>query len=271
MKSSNSFKGKTALVTGGAAGIGRGICEALCARGAIVYAADINKQGLQQLLDQSPGGSNMHIIELDVSRQQDFQQAIDTVLAQHGSLDIVINNAGIVVGGDFNDTEMADNENIININLWSVIYGTKLGYAQMRKQGHGHIVNVSSSAGMMPVPNSTLYCAIKHAVIGLSHSLREEAELYGIKVSAVLPGMVKSDLWDNAVNVKDYNYKATMEKTGIKPIPAAQAADEILQGIAANDRSIIFPRLNKVILRLYQLMPATMTKLAVKPLAKSKS
>jgi short-subunit dehydrogenase len=121
---------------------------------------------------------------------------------------------------------------------------------------------------MMPVPNQSMYSAIKHAVIGLSHSLREEAALHGVKVSAVLPGLVQSDLWDNAVNIKDYNLKKNMESTGLKPISPYVAAEAILQGVSANDRSIIFPRSNKIIVRLYQLFPGLMTKLAVKPLAK---
>jgi short-subunit dehydrogenase len=203
-----------------------------------------------------------------VSQARDFQNAIDKVLADHGRLDILINNAGIAVAGAFKDMPTEAMERIININLWSVLYGTRLAYAQMLKQGYGHIVNVSSSAGMMPVPNQSLYSAIKHAVIGLSHSLREEAALHGVKVSAVLPGLVQSDLWDKAINIKDYNLKQNMESTGLKPVSAHEAAEAILQGISANDRSIIFPRINRIILRLYQLFPGLMTKLAVRPLAK---
>ena len=149
-----------------------------------------------------------------------------------------------------------------------MIYGARLACSQMVKQGYGHIVNVSSFGVVMPVPNQAKYSAIKHAVIGLSHSLCEEAEYYGVKVFTVLPGMVQSDLWDSAVNVEDYNMKKNMEDTGLKPIAASDAAVAILQGIEANDRSIAFPWINRFNLRLYQLLPATMTKLAVKSLAR---
>lgn len=267
MKKASEFQNKTVLVTGGAAGIGRAVCEALCVSGAIVYAADINKEGLRRLVDSTHEG-NISTIEMDVSQRQDFNNAINRIVHEHGRLDMLINNAGIVLGGDFGETSIESIERIININLWSVIYGTKLAYAQMRKQGHGHIANVSSSAGMMPVPNSTVYCAIKHAIVGLSHSLREEAALHGIKVSTILPGMVQSDLWVNAENVDGYDYQKTMENTGIKPISAEQAAIAILKGLSTNQRSIIFPRLNKIIVRAYQLMPRLITRLAVKPLAK---
>jgi len=265
MKSFPSFSGKTAIVTGGAAGIGRGIVEVLAAQGAHVYAADVNEEGLKSVAQAS---ENIVPVKLNVTQQQDFQQAIDQVLADHGRLDILINNAGIGLAGDFNATSMEDLEKITNINYWSVIYGTKLAYAQMIEQGHGHIINVSSSGGAMPVPNQAMYSAIKHAVLGLSHSLREEAVHYGVKVSAILPGMVASDMWDSAVNVKGYSLKKSMQDTGLKAVTPHQAAEAILAGIEANDRSIIFPRLNKIILCLYRLMPGLMTKLAVSPLGK---
>lgn len=266
MSKTTGFDGQTVLVTGAAAGIGRGVAETLAERGAIVYAADVNEKGLQVLAKSFKG--SITPVRLDVSQEQNFQRAIDQVVAEHGQLDIIINNAGVALAGDFNDTSMADIEKIVSINLWSVIYGTKLAYAQMIEQGHGHIVNVSSSGGAMPVPNQAMYSAIKHAVLGLSHSLREEAEQYGVKVSVVLPGMVESDLWDTAVNVKDYNMKKNMESTGLKPITAYQAAEAILDGIQANDRSIIFPGINRFILALYRHFPGLVTKLAVKSLAK---
>lgn len=260
----SEFNNKTVIVTGAAAGIGRGITAALINAGAIVYAADIDKTGLDALGQSIPG---VVPVILDVSQMEDFQRVIDQVLSDHQRLDMIINNAGIGLAGDFNDTSMADIEKITNINYWSVIYGTKLAYTQMVKQGFGHIVNVSSSGGAMPVPNQAMYSGLKHAVLGFSHSLREEAENYGVKVSAVLPGMVKSDMWESAVNVKDYNLKESMEKTGLKPVSADDAAKAILEGISANQRSIIFPAINRVVLWLYRMMPNIMTRLAVKPLA----
>jgi short-subunit dehydrogenase len=268
MKDMSQFENKTVIVTGGAAGIGRAVVEALAARGAHVYAADINEAGLKAVADSN---STVTPVQLNVSQQQEFQQVIDRVLADYGHLDIMINNAGIGLAGDFNSTSMADLEKLTNINYWSVIYGTKLAYAQMVKQGHGHIVNVSSSGGAMPVPNQSMYSGIKHAVLGLSHSLREEAKHYGVKVSAVLPGMVQSDMWDSAVNVKDYSLKESMENTGLKPISANDAAEAILEGISGNKRSIIFPRTNRVVLCLYRLMPNLMTRLFVSPLGKPAS
>lgn len=263
----NKVKNKTVIVTGGASGIGRGLCEELSERGAIVYAADVNTAGLRSLCESHTA---IQSITLDVSKQGDFQAAIQQVVDKHGRLDILINNAGIALAGAFLDTDISTLEKITNINLWGVLYGSKLAYTQMVRQGYGHIVNVSSSGGLMPVPNQTMYSAIKHAVTGFSHSLREEAALHNVNVSAVFPGMVASDLWDTAINVKDYNMKKSMESTGLKPISPRQAAEAIIKGIEANHRSIIFPAINRLIVRLYQLMPSLMTKIVVAPLAESK-
>ena len=268
MSTTERFKDKTVLITGGAAGIGRGVCKAFAAAGARVYAADINENGLEDLVSQATAEQSITAIKLDVSIRGDFQHAIDQILTDHGQLDILVNNAGIVVAGAFSETSEADIEKIVNINLWSVLYGSQLAYAQMIKQGSGNIVNVSSSGGLMPVPNQTMYSAIKHAVVGFSHSLREEAALHGVKVNTVMPGMVQSDLWDSAINVKDYNMRKNMESTGLKSISEEDAAAAILQGIEDNDRSIIFPFINRTIVRLYRWFPKLITHFAVAPLAR---
>jgi short-subunit dehydrogenase len=121
---------------------------------------------------------------------------------------------------------------------------------------------------MMPVPLSTAYSATKHAVVGLSHSLRSEAALYGVKVSVVLPGMVTSELWDNAINTGDYDYKKEMESTGLAQITARDAAVAILKGVSDNQEDIIFPFTNKMIVKLYRTFPELMTGVVTGPLLK---
>lgn len=258
------FSGKTVIVTGGASGIGLGLCEVLDGRGAIVYAADTNAQRLDEIAD---GPGNIRPLALDVSKEDNFLQAIQHVVREHGKLDILVNNAGIALAGDFSETPVSDIEKIVAVNFWSVIHGTRMAYAQMIEQGYGHIVNVSSSGGAMPVPKQAMYSGIKHGVLGFSHSLREEAVHHGVKVSTVLPGMVQSDLWENAVNIKSYDMKRSMESTGLKPITQREAGEAIADGIAANHRSIIFPRINRIILALYRFFPNLMTRLVVTPLA----
>jgi len=263
------FQDKTVLITGAASGIGCALAKSLCEAGAKVYAGDINQDGLNTLVDKAKGTHCVVAVQLNVSLEGDFSRAIKQIVDEHGHLDIIVNNAGIVLRGDFNDTSMEQLRKITDINFWGVVYGTKLAYTQMRKQGFGQIVNVSSSAGIMPVPNSTMYSALKHAVIGLSHSLREEAALHGIQVNVILPGMVQSNIWNEAINVEDYDYKKNMENTGLKPISADAAARAIMQGMDTNQRSIIFPFINRLVIRLYRWFPSLINKVAVAPLAKN--
>jgi short-subunit dehydrogenase len=113
-----------------------------------------------------------------------------------------------------------------------------------------------------------MYSMIKHGVLGLSLSIREEAVHYGVKVSAVLPGMVKSELWDTAVSVKGYDLRKKMESTGMKPITPRQAAEAILKGIKNNDRTIIFPASVKFVLWAYRWFPRLTTKAVISSLGK---
>ena len=259
-----SVKDKVVIVTGAASGLGEADARMLAAEAATVIMTDINTDAGERIAKEI----GATFFEQDVSSESRWADLMHWVEKDFGRLDGLVNNAGIVVAGAFSETSEADIEKIVNINLWSVLYGSQLAYAQMIKQGSGNIVNVSSSGGLMPVPNQTMYSAIKHAVVGFSHSLREEAALHGVKVNTVMPGMVQSDLWDSAINVKDYNMRKNMESTGLKPISAEDAAAAILQGIEDNDRSIIFPFINRTIVRLYRWFPKLITRFAVAPLAK---
>lgn len=266
---STAFNGQSVLITGAAAGMGRALCLALCRAGAHVYAGDIQQEKLQTLAESAAGAGSIDTLLLDVTDPAQFAAAFERIVQERDSLDMVINNAGIVVGGDFRETSMAEIEKITSINYWGVMYGTKQAYDIMAAQGSGHIVNVASPAGAMPVPLSTAYSATKHAVVGLSHSLRAEAALYGVKVSVVLPGMVKSELWENAINTGDYDYKKEMENTPVAQITSEQAALEILQGINRNQEDIVFPFVNRMIVKLYRMFPGAMTGVVTTPLLKS--
>ncbi len=266
MGSTSIFEGKSVLVTGAAAGIGRALALKFCEQGARVYAADIQMDKLQTLANTVTGDGSITTLSLNVTDPAQFTSAFERIRQDCGTLDYVINNAGIVVGGDFRDTSMMEIEKITQVNYWGAMHGTKQAYDIMTRQGSGHIVNVASPAGVMPVPLSTAYCATKHAVVGLSHALRAEGALYGVKVSVVLPGMVKSELWENAINTGDYDYKDEMESGGIPQITSEEAAIAILQGIERNRQDIVFPLLNRLIVRLYQLFPGLMTRVVTKPL-----
>jgi NAD(P)-dependent dehydrogenase (short-subunit alcohol dehydrogenase family) len=255
------FTGKIAVVTGAASGIGRGTCEALCAAGACVYAADVEELGLGTLVRAAAGEGEIRSVVLDVTNEDDFARLVREVTEEHGQLDLMVNNAGIGVVGDFLEIELDDIRKTVDVNLWGVIYGTKAAYTVMRTQGHGHIVNVASPAGVMPVPMQTTYAMTKHAVVGLSRSLRLEAAVYGVSVSAVLPGLVRSAFFTSAKVVGEYDYQREMESLPIHAISARRAGEHILAGIRANRELIVFPTLYRLILFLFRHFPTVMTPL----------
>ncbi len=260
----SGFAGKVALVTGAASGIGRGICEVLCEQGAIVYAADIRDEALQALVEAAGDPGRIRGATLDVTKEEDFSRVIGDVIEQHGRLDLMFNNAGIGVVGDFRRIELDDIRHSVDVNLWGVVHGTRAAYPVMVAQGHGHIVNVASSAGVMPVPMQTTYAMTKHAVVGLSRSLRAEAAVYGVNVSAVLPGLVRTGFFDSATVVGDYDYKREMEELPIRALAPRRAGELVLAGVRANRELIVFPSSNRLILWLFRHFPGLMTPLLAK-------
>ena len=261
--------GKVAVVTGAASGIGRGLCEALCDEGAIVYAIDIREQKLRQLEREATGIGSLRPVLMDVTNPSDFARTLSRVLDEQGRLDLVVNNAGIGVVGDFRRIELSDVRRLVDVNLWGVVFGTKAAYDIMTRQGYGHIVNMASSAGVMPVPMQSVYAMTKHAVVGLSRSLRAEAKAYGVNVSTVLPGLVRSSFFEDATVAGDYEYEREMRELPVRAISPREAGQHILAGIRANRELIVFPASNRLILFLFRCFPRLMAPLLAKATLRS--
>jgi len=250
------WKGRSAVVTGAASGIGAALIGELLSRGASVLALDVSADGLAGL----PEHARLRTLRVDVTEAAAVQAAYESVVADHGHLDAAFNNAGIVVGGPFEDMDPLTWRRIVDINFWGVVHGTEAAYSLMLRQGSGHIVNTASSAGVMPVARSVAYAATKHAVVGLSTSLRAEARKKGIRVSVVVPGMVDTAIFDQATNVGGHDYKAAMKRVPFAKISPADAATAILSGVERNRQLITFPTYNKVLTGLTRLAPDLMGK-----------
>ena len=190
------FNGKIVVVTGAASGIGREIARAFAARGADLSLADINEEGLQKIKEELESrGSKVYAQTVDVSVADQVKDFCDKVYMEMRRVDILCNNAGIGIAGRLEDTTLEDWEEIININLWGVIYGCHYFYPRMIEQGGGgHIVNTASGAGLAPLNLMVLYCTTKYGVVGFSETLRAEAALHGIGVSALCPGLIITNI-----------------------------------------------------------------------------
>ena len=132
--------------------------------------------------------------QVDVSDRKQVADLADQVIKERGRVDILINNAGVGVGGSLLYTDIADFEWIFSINYWGVLYGLKCFLPHMVARKYGHVVNTASAAGLFAVPAMSAYCSTKFAVVGLSESLRAEIRPYGIGVSTICPGVINTNI-----------------------------------------------------------------------------
>ena len=189
----------------------------------------------------------------DVLDESQIRHLVEETAATHGHLDYLFNNAGISVGGDARDLTLDQWRQVLDVDLYGVLYGTLAAYPIMVRQGFGHIVNVSSATGLVPQPINAPYCTAKHAVVGLSLCFAWRVDL-GVRVSVVCPGYVKTSIYDNVelVNLP----REEVRRKPIKMIEVDQAAQAILDGVACNQAMIIFPAVVRWAWRAYRLMPS---------------
>ena len=258
----NEFKDKIAIVTGAASGIGRALSIEMDRAGATVIMADIDRDGLARLASETTG-DHSRALYLDVSKAEEVKALINKVVLEHGRLDLIFNNAGIAVAGEARDLSLDHWRRVIDVNLLGVVYGTHAAYSVMARQGFGHIVNTASLAGLIGGPTMIPYAATKHAVVGLSKSLRVEAEDLGVKVSVICPGFIQTGIFDAATYV--YADQKEMEaRLPFKPMDVNAAARIILRGVARNKAMIVFPFYSRLLWWLLRIHDSLLNPLSRK-------
>jgi NAD(P)-dependent dehydrogenase (short-subunit alcohol dehydrogenase family) len=202
-----TLENRTVVVTGAAGGIGRGIAAALARRGCHLALADINEAGLNETSEivsraakAGPGTLRVTCHQLDVADAGAVANFPDIVLAHHPGVAVLVNNAGVALGGTFEQVSAADYEWLLSINFYGVVRMTRAFLPLLRASDEARIVNLSSIFGMVAAPGQTAYAASKFAVRGFSESLRHELEMEGatVGVTVVHPGGVKTGIAQNA-------------------------------------------------------------------------
>lgn len=254
------FGESIAVVTGAASGIGAALARALAGHGAHVVLADLDGPGARRAAEQL-GPDRASSATVDVTDARAVEQLIGDVVERHGRLDYLFNNAGIGAGGPTEELGVALWRRVIEVDLLSVANGVAAAYPVMVRQGHGHIVNTASLAGLVPSPYLAPYAAAKHGVVGLSLSLRPEAAARGVRVSVVCPGPVDTPLLDRS-NPEDVPgptmafdaRKLLTNALGPAYAPEALAGD-IIRGVAGNRAVIVAPATARDVWELYREDP----------------
>jgi NAD(P)-dependent dehydrogenase (short-subunit alcohol dehydrogenase family) len=195
-----NLSGKVALVTGAGSGIGRATALALGARGADLVLCDVDEAGLGETAERlRASGRSVFARRVDVSDEAAMRAFAGELEREAGALDLLVNNAGVGLGGGFLDTSLDDWRWILGVNLWGVVHGCHFFVPPMLARGRaGHVVNVASMAAYVPSEQLAAYTTTKYAVLGLSESLRMELGRRGIGVSAICPGIINTNITQSA-------------------------------------------------------------------------
>ncbi len=236
-----SFVGKTAVVTGAASGIGKATSVALAARGCKLVLVDLNEsatEGTRKAVEAV--GARAVVVAADVRDLTQMVAVYQRALEAFGNVDVLINNAGVLRVGPALEATDEDWRYVIDVNLWGVVNGCRVFGRHFKAQGRGHIVNIASAAGLSGLPYSASYAASKFAVVGLSESLRWELAQFGVGVSVVCPGAVKTSI---AVGSGGPRTAELVERFGLAAEPLAQ---RIVQAVERNSARVLYglePRL----------------------------
>jgi NADP-dependent 3-hydroxy acid dehydrogenase YdfG len=237
-----SLRGKVVAITGGARGIGKATARALVLKGAQVAIGDLDRELAEQTASELGGGTIA--LELDVTRRDSFEGFLDQVEERLGSLDVLVNNAGIMPLGKFVEEDDATAQRMVDINVHGVMYGMKLALPRMQRRGTGHLVNLASQAGKNGFPGGATYCGTKHFVVGVSEAVRAELRDSGIEISCVMPAVVNTELGSGLP-----------ETRAIKVLEPEDVADAIVDALERPKFDVWVPRESVGIYKFMTLLP----------------
>jgi short-subunit dehydrogenase len=261
-----AIRGAAAAVTGAASGIGRALAMELAARGCDLALADRDEAGLQAAAAEINRAHlrKVTVHRLDVSEPQQIADFAQAAISGHPGLNIVVNNAGVALLGQFSELDQAQMDWLMNINFWGVVHATRAFLPHLARQREAHIVNLSSIFGIIAPPGQTAYAAAKFAVRGFSESLRHELQLAAspVRLSVVHPGGVSTNIVRNSragTGVTDNARRAqSIERfDAVARTTPTAAALRIITGIEKNQPRILIGNDARFMDLLQRFRPAT--------------
>jgi NADP-dependent 3-hydroxy acid dehydrogenase YdfG len=252
----------TVVVTGAGSGIGRATALAFARQGARIAACDVDPSRLDTLSAEL-GDRALLVRKVDVSDRAQMAAFADAVHAVAPAADVVVNNAGVSLGGNFVDVTLDDWDWLLGVNLGGVVHGCHYFVQPMVARRAGHIVNIASIFGIFPAPNVTAYVASKFAVLGFSRSLRTELAPHGVGVTAICPGMINTSIVADgrmAGNLRER--KAAVMERFKQGLPPSRVAEVVLEAVQTNPAIRTVGRDAWVFHQLTRLSPRAAERLA---------
>jgi NAD(P)-dependent dehydrogenase (short-subunit alcohol dehydrogenase family) len=229
----DSYQGRTAVITGGASGIGFATAKEFASRGARIMLSDINRSALDEAVATLRGdGIEAHGVVCDVRKLDDVTHLADEAFRVFGAVHVVFNNAGIAYAGSIAETSHDDWRFVIDVDLWGPIHGVEAFLARLIAQDDdSHMVFTSSFAGLIPNVGLGPYCVAKYGVVALAETLSREVRGNGIGVSVLCPMIVETDLMANSERVRsaDYGPATSSAAESVQQLASAPQDDSVLQ------------------------------------------
>lgn len=259
-----NFNNKVAAITGAGSGIGQQLAVLLAKQGCHLALSDVNEQGLLKTLELiKDTGVRATLDKVNVADLEEVRAWAEKVEQDHGSINMIFNNAGVALGSTVEGASYDELEWIVGINFWGVVYGTKEFLPRIKKTGDGHVVNISSLFGLTAQPTQSAYNATKFAVRGFTESLRQELDIENCGVSAlcVHPGGIRTNI-ANAAKMND-----SLRALGMSPeksarsfnkllrCPPEEAARQILEAIQKDKRRLLIGNDAKAIDLIQRILP----------------
>ena len=255
-----SFEGRGVVITGGSRGLGLVLARQLAAEGARLCLLARDPDELDRARAQLPADLDVLTLQCDIRRRAEVRLAMDRILEQWSAVDVLINNAGVIQVGPLEHMSTEDFENAMATHFWGPLHLMWEAVPSMRRRGFGRIVNISSIGGKMAVPHLAPYSASKFALVGLSDSVRAELDQYGIRVTTVCPGLMRTGSPLNA-DIKgrheaEYAWFAISDSLPGLSISAERAASKIIDACRYGDPELTITLPAKLAVRANQLAPA---------------